>query len=279
MERTLESVVYIALAFALCYAGKLLYPRFHGRLELDRELTARDNLALAVPLGSYYLAIMIVMGGPLSGIGEGHFLKELLLTALWGAAALFLLLVSQKIMARALFPGISLDDEIVKKENAAAGILTGAAYLSSALLLLGATAGDRNAAVSFIFWAVALGLEIGAVMLFLKAAKYRMKEEILRCNNALALSVGGMLISIALIMKMSVTGEFPGWAAAFGGTLFYALSGTVLLYAVMNLVDWILLPGVTITGELIEQKIPNTGVGALTGLFYIGVSFLVIWVL
>lgn len=279
MEKTLESLAYIALAFALCYAGKHLYPKFHGKLQLDNELTSKDNLAFAIPLGSYYLAIMLAMGGPLSGSGAGHFLKDLGLTTLWGAAALLLLLISQKIMARVFFPALSLDEEIVNKGNAAAGILSGAAYISCALLLLGATAGDRSIVVALVFWAVILAMEIGAGLAFVRLARYKLKEEILRCNSALALSVAGMLVGVALILKMSVTGDFQGWSSAFTGTIEYALSGTVLLYAVMNVVDWLLLPGVTISGEIIGQKVPNVGVGLLTGLFYIGISFLVIWVL
>jgi hypothetical protein len=39
------------------------------------------------------------------------------------------------------------------------------------------------------------------------------------------------------------------------------------------------LPGVTIRHEVVEQTVPNVGVGYLEALFYLGASFLIVWAL
>ena len=38
-------------------------------------------------------------------------------------------------------------------------------------------------------------------------------------------------------------------------------------------------PGVTIRHEVVEQEVPNVGVGYLEALFYLGTSFLIAWTL
>jgi len=50
-----------------------------------------------------------------------------------------------------------------------------------------------------------------------------------------------------------------------------------LLFASTWITDWLLLPGVTVHHEVVEQEIPNVGVGYIEGLFYVGVSLLVGW--
>jgi hypothetical protein len=57
--------VYVALCLALCWIGKLAYARFHPREAVDKEMTAKDNLAFALTMGAYYLGIIISLGGPL----------------------------------------------------------------------------------------------------------------------------------------------------------------------------------------------------------------------
>jgi hypothetical protein len=91
MTQGLSAVAYLVVAFALCWVGKLAYGLFHPGTRVDRELTARDNVAFAVPLGAYYLGILIVMGAPLSGQARPGLGQDLLATAGWGLLAVTLL--------------------------------------------------------------------------------------------------------------------------------------------------------------------------------------------
>ena len=54
---------------------------------------------------------------------------------------------------------------------------------------------------------------------------------------------------------------------------------SLLRSAARWLTDWLLLPGVTIRHEVVEQPVPNVGVGYLEALFYLGTSFLIAWTL
>ena len=55
--------------------------------------------------------------------------------------------------------------------------------------------------------------------------------------------------------------------------------GGAFAFAARWLTDWLLLPGVTIRHEVVEQEVPNVGVGYLEALFYLGTSFLIAWTL
>jgi hypothetical protein len=53
--------------------------------------------------------------------------------------------------------------------------------------------------------------------------------------------------------------------------------GVVLLFVVRWLTDVLLLPGVTIRHEVLEQEVPNVGVGYIEAVFYVGASLLIGW--
>ncbi len=91
MTNGVGTVLYVLLGFALCWVGKRVYGLFHPRARVDTELTAKDNVAFAVPLGGYYLGILIVMGAPLSGASRGGLLPDLLAAAAWGLLGVLLL--------------------------------------------------------------------------------------------------------------------------------------------------------------------------------------------
>jgi len=78
---------------------------------------------------------------------------------------------------------------------------------------------------------------------------------------------------------MAITGSFEGWRAGLAAATGYALAGPAILFAARWLTDWLLLPGVTIRHEVLEQAVPNVGVGYLEALFYLGVSILIGWTL
>jgi hypothetical protein len=94
MSYGLSAVTYLALSFLICWVGKAAYGVFHPRVRVDREMTARDNLAFAVPLGAYYLGILIVMGAPLSGQPRGDLWRDAGLRRRLGPLAMVLLNVA-----------------------------------------------------------------------------------------------------------------------------------------------------------------------------------------
>jgi uncharacterized membrane protein YjfL (UPF0719 family) len=272
-----SAVAYLLLAFLLCWVGKLVYGFFHPGARIDRELTARDNLAFAVPIGAYYLGILIVMGAPLSGQVRGSLARELLSVLLWGILAVVLLNVASWLNRRILFSGLDLVSEILERNNLAAGTLVAGSHIANALLILGALSDEGGLAPAAVFWIYGQILLMATVAIFVRLVGVDVTAEVRRGNQAAALALAGVLVGIGNVVRMSITGPFEGWGPAFVAASVYALVGLVLLFVVRQLADWLLLPGVTIRQEVLEQEVPNVGVGYLEGLFYLGASLLVGW--
>ncbi len=279
MTSGVQTVIYTLLGFVLCWVGKLAYGLFHPRARVDKEVTARDNLAFAVPLGAYYLGILIVVGGPLSGQPHGGLVGEAGSVIAWGLLAVVLLNVSSLAMDRLVFRGVDLFRETVAGGNVAAGIVLAAIQIASALLVLGALADEGGLFPAAVFWLYAQCLLMLAAFAFLRLVRYDLAAEIRRGNRAVALSLAGVLVAMANILRLAIGGPFEGWGAGFAAATGYALAGLALLFAARWLTDWLLLPGVTIRQEVVGQEVPNIGVGYLEALFYLGTSFLIAWTL
>ena len=277
MTYGVSAVAYLLLSFVLCWVGKLVYGFFHPGARIDRELTARDNLAFAVPIGAYYLGILIVMGAPLSGQVRGSLVRELASVLLWGLLAVVLLNVASWLNRRVLFSEIDFVSEILERNNLAAGSLVAGSHVANALLILGALADEGGLLPAAAFWIYGQLLLMATVAIFVRLVRVDVAAEVRRGNQAAALALAGVFVGTGNVVRMSITGAFEGWASAFAASTAYALVGLVLLFVVRQLTDWLLLPGVTIRQEVIEQKVPNVGVGYLEGLFYLGASLLVGW--
>jgi uncharacterized membrane protein YjfL (UPF0719 family) len=277
MTYGLSAATYLLLSFVLCWLGKLTYGWFNPRARVDREMTARDNLAFAVPLGAYYLSILIVMGAPLSGQPRGNLLRDALSVAGWGILAVLLLNLAAIANRRLLWGVIDPGHEILERGNVAAGIVLAGSHVANALLILGALADEGGLVPAAAFWLYAQVLLTVAGAVFLRVVGYDLAVEIRRGNQAIALTLAGAFVAMGNILRMSITGPFEGWGPGFVAATGYALAGLALLFVVRQLTDWLLLPGVTIRQEVVEQEVPNVGVGYLEALFYLGASFLIGW--
>lgn len=277
MTHGLQALTFLVLCFALCWVGKLVYGLFHPGTRIDRELTARDNFAFAIGLGGYYLGILIVVGGPLSGPSHEDLLADAIAVALWGLLAVALLNVASVVNRRLVFRRLDLSREILEHGNVAAGIVVAGSHLANALLVLGALADEGGLLPAAVFWVYAQVLLAAAAVVFLRAVRYDATAEIVRGNRAVALMIAGVLVAMGNVLRMSITGPFEGWTAGFAAASGYAVVGLVLLFVARWLTDWLLLPGVTIRHEVLEQEVPNVGVGYLEGLFYVGASLLIGW--
>ena len=279
MPSGVQVVVLLFLAFALCWIGKHAYRLFHPGLRLDAELTAKDNLAFAVPLGAYYLSILLVMGAPLSGPSRGDLVRDGVAVVGWGLLAVGLLNLASLVKRRVLFAGLHLGQEILTRRNLAAGTVLAGLHVAGAMVVLGALSGEGGLLPALVFWLYAQVLLTLAGGVFLRLAHEDIRVEVLRENQAVALSLAGILVAMGNILRSAIGGSFDGWGAGLSAATGYALAGLALLFLARWLLDWLLLPGVTIRQEVVEQAVPNVGVGYMEALFYVGTSFLITWVL
>lgn len=277
MTRGLDALVFLAVCFLLVWVGKLVYGLFHSGTRIDREVTARDNLAFAVPLGGYYFGILVVVGAPLSSPSRGPLYWDALLVGAWGVLAILLLNVASLVSRRVLFGGLDLSREVLERSNVAAGIVLAGSHVANALLILGALSDEGGLLPAAVFWVYAQVLLEAAAVVFVRLVGYDLTGELVRGNRAVAFVVAGVLVAMGNVLRLSITGPFEGWGPAFVSATTYAVVGLLLLFAARWLTDWLLLPGVTLRQEVLEQAVPNVGVGYLEAVFYVGASLLIGW--
>jgi uncharacterized membrane protein YjfL (UPF0719 family) len=282
MINGVQALVFLVLAFALCWVGKLGFGLFHPGTRVDREVTARDNVAFAVPLGAYYLAILVVISAPLGGVtapagagSRGDLAHDAVVVLLSGLLAIALLNVASLVTLTFRFRGLDLHREVLERGNVAAGIVLAGSHVANALLVVGALGDEGGIGPALVFWLYAQVLLELAALVFLRGVRYDAGREIRKDNRAAALMVAGVLVAMGNVLRLAITGPFEGWAPGFIAATGYASIGLGLLFAVRWLTDWLLLPGVTIREEVLEQAVPNVGVGWIEAVFYVGASVLI----
>lgn len=279
MSHWLPPLFYLVLGLTLCWVGKTAYGLIHPNVQVDRELTGKDNLAFALALGGYFLAILIALGAALSGPPRGFSWRDAASSAAWGLGAVVLLNAGAQLTRRGLFPGLSVHGEIVSRGNVSVGILAAASYVANGLVILGALSGPGSALSGLFFWAYGLlwlALSVHALPWLLR---YELSSQLTRDNRAVAVSAAGALLGIGNILRLSMSGPAPDMSAGVAAMTGYAAVGIGALLVSCQLFDGLLLPGVTVREEILQQAMPNVGVGFIMGLFYLGASILVGWCL
>ena len=119
------SFVYLLEGFLLLVIAKSLYLKLYRKVDLNAELFGNNNLALAVSLCGYLLAICMALGGAISG-PESGILSDLVQIAVYGVITIIVMLVAGYVCEKILLPGFDNTKEIVEDKN-----LGTAAYAAS----------------------------------------------------------------------------------------------------------------------------------------------------
>ncbi len=108
---------------------------------------------------------------------------------------------------------------------------------------------------------------------------YSIHDEIEKDNVAVGVSFAGALLGMGNILRYAVSGDFYAWQDNLLTFWSLAAVGLVALPIIRWATDKVLLPGTTITAELVEHEQPNLGAAYIEMFSYIGASFLITWCL
>ena len=100
----------------------------------------------------------------------------------------------------------------------------------------------------------------------------RVHEELKNDNRAAALSFGGMLVALAIVVLKGISGPFIGWA--YLATTFAAttLVGIILLPLIRILFDKLLIPGADLNKEIMHDR--NAGIALVEAVVCIAFAIL-----
>ncbi|MBA3012428.1 MAG: DUF350 domain-containing protein [Proteobacteria bacterium] len=226
------------------------------------------NVAVGLRRAGLYLGIAIALSGALSGKSGGFFL-DLIQLFVDGLIITGFLFSSRFINDFIMMGHLNNDVECIKEftlpdgrkvtGNTALGMVEASMYIATGFILKGSLAGGGgtffqslvSAVLFFILGQIAL-LVFGFIYELI--TPFNVREEIKQNNLAAGISLGGVLISLGIILMGSLSGPFTGWANDLAGFGIYTVYGMVLLLILRSLIDRILLPTTNLATEIKEDR-------------------------
>lgn len=279
MSQWILIILQIAIGFLLFWLGQLAYRKlFRRRMELNLELFVKDNPAVAIALVGYYFGIVIALGGVLDK-NLSILPEKLLNLASYGCLVILLMLAGAWVGDRLILKHFDCDREIIQERNIGAAFVEAGNHIANGLILNASLGGEGgNLLVGFACWLIGLGVLVLASAVYPRFAKYNVFREIEKRNNpAAGIACAGLLVATGNIVRIAFAPEFQDWVSSFrvyGLNLLFCLA---LLVAIRWLADLILVPGVKISDEIVNQEVPNLGAGLIEAFAYIAASFLIAW--
>lgn len=285
-----QTLFYMLLFFLLLIVSRLIFKFRDKRIDIDNELTTKDNGAYAIATTGYFVAILIVFAGVIQGDSHGIY-KDAFLIAFYGLLGNVLLVLSSIINEKIIFAkAFHFNKEIIRDENNGAGYIEAANFIASSLIIYGAISGSAlqlfpdlgeiglllSGSISvFGFWAV--GQVVLAIILkcYTKFSSYNVYTEIEKDNVAVGMVYASVIIAIAFLYGQAIKGDIESWALTLENIAYYLGLGLIILPISRFVVDKIILPKSSLTHEISRQDIPNTGVALIEAFAYIGSAVLI----
>ena len=286
-----RGLVFVAEGLIVLFLAKFVRDAVTRNYRVDEEVTTKGNVAVALRLSGYLLAVILVFLGvlyqPLSGGGWvsnaalseleaadgfgfnrelGEEVLRVFLYSLGGIVALNLVRV---LFDRLILYKFQLEKEVVEDQNVGAGAAEFGMYVATGLLIAGAVAGGTGnpgyilgeveaALVALAFFGMGLVLLVAFALAYEFTTPFNIHDEIESDNPAVGIALGGNLIAIGLVTLKAVFGDFAGWGESIAAFLTFGVLGFVLLYVMRVLIDKVLLPTVRVTQALSSGR--NVGV-------------------
>lgn len=271
-------ILELAVGFGLFWVGQLAYQKLFRRIQLNLELFVKDNPAVAISLVGYYLGIVIALGGVLAQPASS-WQQKITNLASYGATVILFMLAGAWIGDRLILRQCDTAREVLEERNIGAAFVEAGIHIANGLILNAALAGESGGwLVGLVCWLIGLAVLFLVSIIYPKVTTYDVFGEIEKRNNpAAGIALSGLLIGTGNIVRVAFSPEFQNWFTSFtqyGLILLFCLGSLVVI---RWLADLILVPGVKISDEIVNQEIPNVGAGLIEAFAYIAASFLIAW--
>ena len=274
VDQILTGFVYLAVVLVLLVIGKWAYDGLHRRFVLRTELIEKDNLAVALAVAGYYLGLVIVLGGVVSGPASFSVLDDVIGLVIFGLLGIVLLNLSAWINDTVVFSRFDNEKEIVEDRNAGMGAVEGGNYVAVGLITAGAMSGEGGLLPGLVFWVSGLVALVVAGLLYDKITSYDLHDQIEKDNVAVGVAFAGVLIGFGNIIRLAGAGDFVSWNESLTQFGYYTVVGLILLPIIRLFADKVLLPGASLSDELVKDR-PNLGAGVIEAITYLAASMLI----
>ena len=277
LDHFLSSLTYLGSCFAILAIGHWVFILFRRSYAIQSELVEKDNAAFALVLCGYYLGLTFSIGGVIVGPSTG-LENDLIDMLVYGPLAIILLNLSALINDRFILSEFNIKKEILQDQNCGTGVIEFAIFIATGLNIFGALYGLGGSMVTaVVFWFIGQIVLILASKYYNLITQYNIHEQIENDNVAVGIGFAGALIAIGNLLRAASAENFISWQDNLTTFIIFIGIGIILLPVIRMLTDRILLPGRSLSDELVNQVKPNQGAAFLEASSYIGSSFLITW--
>ena len=277
LDILLSSLTYLGSCFAILAVGHWIFILFRRTYDIQSELLDKGNTSLALVICGYYLGLTFSIGGIIAGPSAG-LENDLIDMLVYGPLAIVLLNLSALINDRFILNEFNIKKEILQDQNCGTGVVEFAIFIATGLNIFGALYGLGGSIVTaIVFWFVGQIILILASKYYNLITRYNIHEQIEKDNVAVGIGFAGALIAIGNLLRAASAENFISWQDNLPTFILFIGVGIILLPVIRVLTDRILLPGRSLSDELVNQVKPNQGAAFLEASSYIGASFLITW--
>jgi uncharacterized membrane protein YjfL (UPF0719 family) len=274
VDRIVTGFIYLAVVLVLLALGKWIYDALHRRFVLRTELIEKNNLAVAVTVAGYYLGLVIVLGGVVSGPASFSVLDDVIGLVIFGLLAIVLLNLSAWVNDTVIFSKFDNEKEIIEDRNVGMGAVEGGNYVAVGLITAGAMSGEGGLLPGLVFWVSGLVALLVAGLLYDRITSYDLHDEIEKDNVAVGVAFAGVLIGFGNIIRLAGEGDFVSWNESLTEFGYYTVVGLALMPLIRLFADKVLLPGASLSDELVKDP-PSLGAGIIEAVTFLAASMLI----
>jgi uncharacterized membrane protein YjfL (UPF0719 family) len=273
--KIIAGIAYLISCTILLFLGRMAYKIVHSKTNIDAQLMAKDNFSFAFSYVGYFLGILLVILGALSGESQG-IATDVVLILLYGIVGIILLFISAVLGDTFILNQFKIKQEILQEQNLGSGIAEAAMYVSSGIIVKAALTGEGGNVLTVVaFWAISQLLFIITGFLYQKITPYNIHNQIKNGNVAVAIGFAGALLAISIVIfgaSQVTISTFWETAIRYG---IYFVVGILLLPFIRVFTDKVLLPGRNLTDEIVNQETPNYGAAVIEAFAYVGGAILI----
>ena len=282
MENNFEFIwhsgVFLIVCLFLFFIALITFKLLNRSFNVDDELTEKDNLSFYLGYMGYFAGFLMIIGGVMKSEGNGDFYTEIIYSLIYGGIGILVLNLTSVILDKIIHPRIRLWNEITQHQKVSIGIIKGAHYLSTGIIISGVLLTEVDKpfeVVGFLLFALAFG-SIGFLYYNL-ITPFNIREEIYKGNSAVAISTSGAQIAFAILICSGFQIVHTTWQESLLTIGIDVVAGFIIIPIIRFIVDKLFLPKRRLTDELINQEIPNIGAGLFEAFSYIAGALLFVW--
>lgn len=252
-NEALKAVIFLVVYAAIFLTSKLLKDTLTP-YHLVEELAKRDNFAVGISLGGYFLATAIIFVGVVTGPSRG-LLYDVVTVIAYSAVGLIFLNLSRWCLDKLVFHKFCDITAIVENQNCGMAAVRFGVYLATGMIagasLYGQGGGIHTAIAFFLLGQLTLLL---FARIYDWLTPYDLQAEVQNGNYAAGVAFGGTLAALGLIIAKSVYGDFVGWGPNLLRFVEISVVGIVVLKLIRVFMDRMVLTGHDLNEEIAQDR-------------------------